>query len=597
MSSLAETMHVELSEQARLLESLAIDTTDFDSASEQLEKIGEIFDKIPSDTKALKQYAPVIAVYKAKLISLRSRLDKAFFEAVELSASEGKVNIHHELFEMDKLWLSAERIKYLNSIFGDISTRLTDEILSRMINMKSIMYSLGDREWKFKEGEDSDPTRQLASIRESIVSLFAFLRMNLFLGNDQMLSLFGRICWVPFAGRLLKKFGPSEELSNMESSLLRLHAFPADAPRKLITSHEESCKGAKSIVHNKILSEIRSRLLADISHKVIPTQSPPNAQVMEKLGFFPKFVSFELVRMVGDFFIDHPDLIKQMVTLYAVMRQSQFLDPQALFPKNSGIFFADCAFLSVTLAMMQRDELVDSILLLRLCAERSIEHFTQLSGIRIKNRLHAVAPNCFDLGLCSGDEEKIADKAIETSLMEIATCLREWRAIQVDVNVLMLWISVMCDSVLRSMNNIAVNCAKSAVRRAHADSNGGVIVNTVLWSVWNRFLSSVEMMLPEEYSKVMNNYKVSKRIQNALSGTVSDIRAVNDPVPNDEQLFGITPEGFEFLLMCNPVLQRESKQTIKSLVGKLIISTNFEAPASSKTQTGEKDFAALFNRG
>jgi hypothetical protein len=129
------------------------------------------------------------------------------------------------------------------------------------------------------------------------------------------------------------------------------------------------------------------------------------------------------------------------------------------------------------------------------------------------------------------------------------------------------------------------------------DTISGVIVNTVLWSVWNRFLSSVEMMLPEEYSKVMNNYKVSKRIQNALSGTVSDIRAVNDPVPNDEQLFGITPEGFEFLLMCNPVLQRESKQTIKSLVGKLIISTNFEAPASSKTQTGEKDFAALFNRG
>jgi hypothetical protein len=394
----------------------------------------------------------------------------------------------------------------------------------------------------------------------------------------------------------LKKFGPSENLSNLESSILKLGVIPADesVPRNLIAAYETSQKGAKNTVYNKILSEIRRRFLADVVHKVIPTKTPPNEEVIRKLGFFPRYVSVEVMRMIGDFFTDQPDLVPQMVTLFTVMRQSQFIDPQALFAKNAAVFFLDCAFLSITLAMMQRD-FQNEIILLRLCAERSIEHFLQLVNVRMRHRIQSVAAKSFDLGLCTSEEEAIADKAVEGSLMEIAACIREWRAVLLDTDVLMLWVSVLCDSFLKTMNSAAVSTAKAAIKRGTQSGH----INTALWSVWNRFIPSVEMVLPEEYSRVTNSYKVAQRIQNALSGTISDINSITEPIPNDEQIFGISPDAFESLMQCNPVLQKEPKHIIKALVAKLIL-TNADLYQQGSTKTsssGEKDFAALFNRG
>ena len=46
MSERAESTHMQLSEQAKFLENLAIDTSDIETASAQLEKVGKVFDRI-----------------------------------------------------------------------------------------------------------------------------------------------------------------------------------------------------------------------------------------------------------------------------------------------------------------------------------------------------------------------------------------------------------------------------------------------------------------------------------------------------------------------------------------------------------------------
>lgn len=90
-----------------------------------------------------------------------------------------------------------------------------------------------------------------------------------------------------------------------------------------------------------------------------------------------------------------------------------------------------------------------------------------------------------------------------------------------------------------------------------------------------------------------NSYKAAKKIQLALSGTINDINKSHEPIPDDEQLFGLAPSGLENLLQCNPLLKTQSRAALNSLLGKLIIHVNTSSFKDSE-QTGNRSYAALF---
>ena len=107
------------------------------------------------------------------------------------------------------------------------------------------------------------------------------------------------------------------------------------------------------------------------------------------------------------------------------------------------------------------------------------------------------------------------------------------------------------------------------------------------------------MILMKDIAEILNSHKVATRIRSALCGSLFDIQELkSEPLAEDLQIFGINHEGFEILLQCNPLLQEETLESIKTLADKFVMPPEV-APVPVIKQAGEEgsnEFAALFNR-
>lgn len=569
----------------QILRRLAAIDLESSQAVDELCQIQSIFEGIPVEVTSLKQYSPIIALFRNKFSLLKSGIANSFRDAVECTINHELI-VHTERTDLEQLWRTAAKAKCESSIVSELGAKVTSGVLLEILSQKSVGYSSSPTRWAFKPPTDPEASLSVGPICETLNSFFAFLPGALFPNQPELFAQFGRLAWLPFAVRLLKKFGPSLVLSNLESALLKIGLLPAGSPTRLITSYEESRRGETAAEHNRILGEIRSRLLADPTTKIVPTKRP---EQLKDVTFFPAYVSLEAARMAKDFFEKNKDLVPHMISLFTCMRQTQFHDPRAVNPKAAAIFFNDCIYLSIVLASWSTD-FKREITLLRAAGERSMAYFLKTLNSRIANRIASVGPKSFDLGLTKPEQGPILDKAIEGGLMELSACFKDWRAIKVDVNVCLLWITMIVDSYLKVMNRVAIETAKVAVKSTP--------VNTILWGLFRKFLNSVDMVLLKDAAAVLNSHKVARRIRTALSGSQADIEECTDPLPNDAQLFGISRAGFEMILQCNPLLQSESSDSIKLLADKLMSRTDVEAAPIVKEGTGgtENNYAALFSR-
>jgi hypothetical protein len=587
----------EFLEQASALQKLAIDVSDIETAATQLAGVRNVYETIPDDVLALKQFAPVVAIYNSKLSALRNRIRDAFEQAIEMSGPADWLHVHHEIYELDKLWSSAIKVNYEGAILRRLSERLGLTILKTLLGILSdrtpLSVSIEGSRWRYRTD-----ARQSQTWTDSILSLFTFIKSEVFddsLIGSSLYKRFLRICWGPFARDILRRCNnePSEDLCALETSLLSIYESE-DRPKSILTDTQSRVELDKlQRQANSMLEALRTRILQDSLNTLTKTPVPPNKDMIDEEGFYPSLVSETCMWLVSNCLCESVEatIIPSVVALFVLMRRPEFSDPEAINARNLAVFFQDASYICLCLATRasktnnntDRKILKDQIAISRACVVKSVEYFTKKMMNRFKSRIELAAPRSFSLGLVTSEQENIADECIESSLVELAKCSREWNmTVKMHKRVANLWTVTLADMFLKYMNTVAQSVASIACDRQASSS--------ALWGVWNRFISSVEML---GNLACFNSYKSAKKIQLALSGTAHDINASVDPIPEDEQLFGVSAIGLEKLLACNPLLRRESKTVIASLVNKIIVSMN---PTRSKVNdsASPRQYSALF---
>lgn len=577
-------------DSALLLQGLCIDTSDIETSANMIAGVRDVYNTIPLEIRSLRQFVPVVAIYESKSSALTNRLRDAFENVIEISHDGSFMHVHHELYEVDKLWASALKLNFEQNIMREISVRIQKRIFAQLLNTidvgSSVISQTDVSIWRWNVS-----SRQSETLADCISSFFSYLKVELFTdarGTVSLLDRFLRICWIPIARQIVHKFkdGPPKDMCVLESKILE--NFSTDPPNAIISNAFQEAENTTTIKRlNVMLQEVRKRILSDLVNKVTRSSPPPNKDMIDELGFYPNLVSETCMWLVSNCF-NSPSEVPSVVALFVLMRRPEFSDPDALNGRNLAIFFQDCSYLCLHIAMMASKDsgqavvLRDQIAIIRGCVVKSVEFFTKRMMNRFKSRIESSWPNSFKLGLVTDEQEAIADECIEQCLFEIANCSREWNmGVQMSKQIANLWTVTLADMLLKYMNSVAQNTAAIAVTAAGPSA---------LWGIWNRFMGSIEML---GNLSCFNSYKAAKRIQLALSGTVNDINKSKEPIPDDEQLFGVTPTGFEKLLQCNPLLKTESRANVNSLLGKLIMHMN-QCSLKETESTGNRSYAALF---
>ena len=576
-------------ESAAKLQRLAIDTSDIETAATVIAGVRDVYETIPQEIRLLRQFAPVVAIYQSKLASLQNRLFDAFDSVIEISEEGHFVHVHHELYDVDKLWASAITLGFNTALSRQLSLRFSKTVFKvLMAHNDSLGCEIEGSVWRLKTGTYGSIS---GSVPETISKFFSFIKSEVFdatAPEHLLYERFLRACWGLLSRQLAKKFTdlpPGEQFCVLEESILG--QFSSDPPQAILTLARNQWLDQESARRfNATLELIRKRILADIVNKVTRTPPPPNQDMIDELGFYPNLVS-ETCLWIVDNCLGTPSDTPAIIALFLLMRRPEFSDPSALNGRNLGIFFQDCSYFCLKIALMASNAgeadarvLRDQIAIVRSCVVTSVEFFTRKMMGRFKSRIESC--KSFNLGLVTTDQESAADECIEQCLVELANCSREWNMeVKLSKQVANLWTVTLADMLLKYMNNVAQNTATVA-----SVSNAP----SALWGVWSRFVGSVEML---GNLSCFNSYKAAKKIELALSGTVADINAVRDPIADDEQVFGVTYVGFEKLLASNPLLKGESRNVLNSLVGKLVIQVN---PNRSKEveSNSTRSYASLF---
>jgi len=577
---------------AASLQKLAIDTSDIETAATMIASVRDVYETIPEHIRGLRQFVPVVAIYQSKLASLKNRLMDAFINLIEIGDSGYRVHVNHELYDVDKLWASAVKLDYQTTISRHISARLSDSILRNLLDDSddnALSCEVDGSIWSLKAATG----HHSGSVPEHIYSLFLFLKTELFESVDPQTHLFEqflRVCWCPLSRTILRKFKngpPDDQFCDIEEKLLT--NFSTDPPSAVLGMARDEWRNQDSSRKlNATLELIRTRILSDLVNKVTHTPSPPNKDMIDELGFYPNLVSETCMWIVSDCLSTTTEGIPSIVALFLLMRRPEFSDPEALNGRNMAIFFQDCSYLCLRIAMMaseasdseQASSLRDQIGIVRSFVVKSVEFFTKKMMARFRARIDSC--KAFSLGLVTTEQESQADECIEQCLFELANCSREWNmGVQLNKQVANLWTCTIADMLLKYMNIVVQNTANIV---------SGSGAPSALWGVWNRFIAAIEML---GNLTCFNSYKAAKKIQLALSGTATDINLIKDPIADDEQLFGVSATGFEKLLSCNPLLKGDSKTAIHSLVSKLVVQVNQIRNKEAETVTN-RSYASLF---
>ena len=420
-----------------------------------MSEIGLVFDSVPVEAKELRQYAPVIAVYKTKLTLVKSGVQKAFADLVDFS-KERTVLIKSSPYDTPSLWMSASKLRMENVILSDIATRVTKSILDEIVKHNQVVFASSEARWSFA-GKPEATELDLHSVCECIVSVMNFLKGSVFvaLGGDRILTEFGRRVWPSLSAGLLKKFKASQELCNLEVGLIQIGLIPSEAARKLSAEWERSLADTKARDKSKILAEVRSRLLADVNRKIrkIDKTGP-----LGKFKFVPDMISVEVSRFPGEYFRENGDLIPSIISLFCLLRQTQYVDPKALNARMAGIFFNDTVFLTLALSMIPEGgkKYQPELSLLKSAGQKSTEAFLGAVVARAHERLLAFRDRSWDLGLTTQKQFQQAEKDINDALTQVIACINEWRSVMIAPEIISLWATIMIERIVRQMNSLYV---------------------------------------------------------------------------------------------------------------------------------------------
>ena len=557
----------------------AIDVADIVESSRQLAKIENVFGRIPSQAKALKQYAPVIGIYKAKLILVKESVERFFSNCYRVGGVRIDVEFSNINVTRESLWESARLLSLETRMLGFIVrlciSELVDGLMSGELAPESILMS--ETSWAIQRKESMKKTSDFSGIAYALNSLILFIEGHI--PEGELRLEFGRRFWSEVSVKLLKSFGPQEDFANLEKSLLNVHAVPEDMPCRITTEWEYVEKNKARYDMNAALAEVRNRLQSDVNRKTMHL-SIPNKNLL-KSTYIPDVVSCEVVSIAKQYIeksttSSECDIVIAIVSLFTVLRQPDLMDPSSIDARSCALFFNDCVYLTLALAISKHGSFKSEILLLRSAASKSVCGFIRNVATRASAHLAKIAG-----GLVDSNQLVIADRAISDCMTQVVACTKEWTALLIDPAVLQVWTALLMDPILKEMTKIAVENAKSAINL--------VSVNSGIWSVFRKFASSAESAAsPTTLAKLLS-WTVVEKVKLALCGSRSDILLLQ-PLPADESLYGISPGGFEALLLCNPLIQAESKDSIKQLSQKLMSSLDDER------MSPKRDFASLFNR-
>ena len=562
-----------------------MDATDLSRAAETVSDVSGVFDGVPDDAKRLSQYVPVISLFKTKAALVRAGLRTALTNAFVFS--DGSVRVATDIYDIEALWNASDCMQITTEILTSLAGAIAEHIFKPLMTFKTARpASASDCEWSVTF--PSLPSVSVEAVAEAIESLFKFL-----VPHVPHLPELVRRSWVPLAPQLENLFNISASLAALEQRLVDQGLLPADAPRRLISSWDKHERDRSSTLMTAALSDVRSRLVADVNRKTTHLRLQKSDRLRNT--FVPRVVSAEAVRIANTYIANPSEagVIANIVALFIMLRQPEFADPKSSNARHAGVFFNDCAYLSLALAVVPHSQFQPEIGLLRSAASRAMSGFLR----RVAERgVHHLADG---LKGALTDQRQVSDAlfAIQQCIGEVSECNMDWKALDIDPSVVGLWNSTMLDAIMKDMIKLTTVCAKSAI--AGSKSVKGLLsssqtTNSGLWTVFRKFTEAAESLVPDKDRGALLTWAVVSRINIALSGTQTDIMGI-DPWPSDEGLYGLSTQGYENLLACNPLLQGESKETFKRLLARFVIPTDDISPKKAPQFPEERNFAALFN--
>lgn len=539
-----------------------MDVADLKGSASQLAEIGSLFDSVPVEASELKQCAPAIALYKTKLGLVRLGVRNAFLAVLKFEDSAIFVN-RESLYDTPSLWMAANTLKIESVIVSDI-VKSVSGLFDKMMK-QPIAFSTDEYVWRYKPVDEQS---RVATVCEGFLSLINFLKVTFFvsLGGDRVFSEFGKRIWP--GPKLVKEFGLCRELVDLEAAAVQV-GF-SGIPVKIANEYSRSLVNEKQQKNGKILSEIRVKLLADVNRKIRKLDKSPETAEIKGFKFIPNMVSVEVGRIPSAYLKNaDSELIKSIISMFCLLRQTQYVDPKGINARMMGIFFNDTIFLSVALTMLGKYP--EEISMLKVASQRSTTSFVNSVVARSIERLLHYRDKSWDLGLTNKAQLALADRDVNDTLMQIAACVSDWKTVEIDPEIMCLWASMMLEKIVREMNKLAVETAKRAAGAPSAVSE-----------LYAKFLNSIEKMLPPNVLGAMASVRLGQKIRTALAKSLTDINDIKDPLVTDEFLYGtITRDGFEALLKVNPLLNEESKESIRELSGKFMVANSQDAPKTA----------------
>jgi hypothetical protein len=564
--------------------------SDIIAASKTMHDAQEVVARIPSDLREGEMFRTIDSIMASKISCLRGRIGDVLRESYSFG-SQG-FSVHCVEYSTFDVWESIVVLAVQEESLRWLATKA----LAFLVDLLSFKYGLAisasEYEWSYsRTGNSMD---KMSSQRDAILSFFKFLQQHV---PPELTPVLGRMIWVGLRPNLVRLHGISTGLVDLEESLIADSVLPSDIERyfqKQINSFSSEGEMSRTAA---VLTAVRKSLLSDVNRVSVQLNGIKKDKSMQNI-YVPAYVSKGATRIASDYFQDdeYKTVAPRIISLFIALRQPEFSDPDALDARHATLFFNDCMYLSLALAVCGFG-LGSDISLLRSTASKSINWFIQSVKERAVSHLRASG------GLLDSAEISDSEDSIYQCFAELSICSKEWKDLQIPSDVFEVWLATMIDGTMRKMCRLSVETARTAISKSERTSEklftGSVVVNSGLWIIHRKFSEEVQNMeLPREILSRMVSTTVQDRIRIALTTSESEILAMT-PLPDDPLLYGLSSEGFEAILRCNPILQGEAQETWSRLACCMMSRSNqiSQAFQKQKLQTDEGSrFAAIFER-
>lgn len=554
-----------------------------------MEMVTHSVSRIPLELQSNPQFDALSALYNVKSVFIRKHILDAFMKC--FSFRMGGLSVCPSDTEITDLWQAASRVNITDQILVNVARSSIDSVLLNLVRSK-VGHTLQatDTEWSLIESRHD--TCSLQANCGYIISFSAF--MGRWIG-ESLIADFGRRVWTALVPAITKYWGQCEEATQLEAALIDMGFLPAQTNRIIFEKWQAAVALKYKVSAAAVLAKVRDNLSADVNR--VPYHVNLRGKDSALKGtYVPTAVSKEVVHIASDFFQskENADVVPKIISLFILLRKPEMSDPDAVNPRHAALFFNDCTYLSLALAVSGLG-LAQEIGLLRSTASKSITWF--LNTVKVRSASHLRTSG----GLLENQQIADAEDSIYRCFSEINLCVRDWTGLRIPTDISNAWKAILVEAIMKRMTVLSVETARDALGRS--TKTGGIlsgsttyIVNSGLWTVHKTFMDEVKSLnLPQDDTSHRIAWVVTDRIRLALTGSEVDIMRA-EPLPDDEMLYGISAKGFEAVLHCNPILRGDAKSCTK-LASRLMIqelsAMDVDGPGSISSNE-RKNFAALF---